>query len=153
MTAAQSLKEPKRQASDFLSFLYHNNSLLAMIAFGYLLTRLVLASLSLAVYRRRIRLLRLLFLTYDRALRHLPKLAVLILSFVFFKFILIILLTNTIKTQKVVSCIHFMFIKLAKRRFRIFKGNRYQLFNWFSTEDRKHKQEAGLFGWVNLKSG
>lgn len=119
MTAAQVLGEPTHQASDFLSFLYQNLTLLLIIVFGYLLNRLVVASLLKSVYSsqtRRITLfaLKMLFLTCGQARKLLPKLAILFLSFAFFKFIMVALLSNTIKTTKVVVDTSFLIDSVEK---------------------------------------
>lgn len=114
MTAAQSLKKTtKHKAADFLAFLYQNISLLAMFAIAYLLTRLMIASFWAVMYSRRTGKIkrfpfRLLYLTDDQVMKRLPELAILLLSFALFQFFAVALLTNSIKTAKVVTDTSFL---------------------------------------------
>ena len=107
MSAAQGLEKLEHHASDFLAFLYQNVLLLVVIAAGYLLTRLAAAIVWKAVLSKngsgstRWLPIKPFYLTYGKVVRHLPRLAILFLSFTFFKFIIVTLLTNTIKTDKV----------------------------------------------------
>ena len=112
MTAAQSLKTTKHKAADFLSFLYNNVPMLAMIAIGYLITRLAFASIW-AVYFPRKRKekwfpFNLLFLSADHVIKWLPKLSILMLSYAIFKFIIVNMLRNTIKSDTVVVDTSFL---------------------------------------------
>lgn len=109
MTAAQVLGEPKQQASDFLSFLYKNLTLLLMIALGSLMARMTAVLILETLHCLRGQTRRnnwfshqVLFLACSQATKKQPNLKILFLSLTLFKFILIVLLSNSIKTQKVV---------------------------------------------------
>lgn len=133
MTIAQILGEPKQQASDFLAFLYQNVSLVLMIVFGCLLTRLVAVSFLKTIYSNQTKRVKwfsieILLLACCQATRKLPKLAILFVCFTIFKFIMVTLLSNTIKTTKVVVDTSFLIDSLEKLentdKRPIFMGNR-----------------------------
>ena len=117
MTAAQVLSEPKQQASDFLSFLYQNLNLVLVMFAGFLLTRLV-AILFLKILHsrptKRLFSLEILFLTCCQTVKHLPKLSILFLAFALFRFILVTLLSNCIKTDKIVVDTSFLIDSVEK---------------------------------------
>lgn len=122
LTTVQVLGEPKQQASDFLSFLYQNVGLVLMIVFGCLLTRLVAVSFLKTIYSSQTRRVKwfsveILLLACSQTTRQLPKLAILFLFFILFsgfKFILVTILCNLIKTDKVVIDTSFLIDEVEK---------------------------------------
>lgn len=124
MSVAQTVKEPKRKPLDFLSFIYQNIALLAMIFVGYLFIRLVIAFLAVYSYGQARRSsypkprkkfpFEIFYLTSGQVMKRLPNLAILILTFAWFKFILVSCLTSSIKTNKVLVDTSFLIDSLQK---------------------------------------
>ena len=101
LTAGQSLGAMKQQPSDFLSFLIQSKVLLILLASGHLLARLIIlmfmrAASSNAIIRFPNRL-SWLHQTYQRIESHVSNLAVLFVFLGLFDFILLTMLTNSIK--------------------------------------------------------
>lgn len=120
----------------FLSFLYHNITLLVMIASGYLLTRLLAAALWKTVYsnegakrrewvpfysRERARRdkwfsHKLFYLIFGRSIERRRKMKILFFSFIFFEFIMVTLLTNKV-SKEYCEAINWMTCTRADRLF------------------------------------
>ena len=114
MSVAQTVKELKRKPLDFLSFIYQNIALLTMIVSGYLAVRFVIACLSVYPKRKKKFPFDLFYLTDRAVMRRLPKVAILVLTFSWFQFILVSCLTSSIKTTKVVIDTSFLIDSLQK---------------------------------------
>lgn len=118
MTAGQSLGNLKQQPSDFLSFLYQNKALLIILASGHLLARLTVFLFVRAAYSQATRRLRSRFEwpheIYELAQSHLSKLAVFFVFLGLFDFINLTLLTNSIKTDKLLIDTTHLIDSIAK---------------------------------------
>ena len=116
MVAGQSLGPLKQQPSDFLSFLHQNKVLLILLAFGHLMTRLVVFLFMRTAYLNATRSNRFgwLYQTYERIEGHLPKLAVLFVFLGLFDFINLNILCSLIKTDKLVIETTHLVDSLAK---------------------------------------
>ena len=101
MIIGQALGALKQKPSDFLSFLYQNKMLLLILASGHLLARLIvllfMRAANLNSTRRPHRRFDWLYQTFERIERNLSKLAVLFVFLGLFDFILLTMLTNSIK--------------------------------------------------------
>lgn len=107
----------KHQPSDFLSFLYQNKDLVIILASGHLLVRLIVFLFMRTVYSKATRRspnLKWLHQTYRRIESHLSKLTVLFVFLGLFDFIILTLLINSIKTDKLVIDTSYLIDSQAK---------------------------------------
>ena len=106
MAAAQSLGTLNQKPSDFLSFLYQNKALLIILVSGHFLAKLVLILFMRVAHvnttRRPHRRFDFGWLhqTYWQIESHLSKLAVFFVFLSLFDFLILTMLTNSIKTDK-----------------------------------------------------